>query len=45
VTVATEKPVTTDQGETVGRVLGSVWVDDDKLSDLLRAAGHEKVRP
>ena len=42
VTVATEKPVTTSQGETVGRVLGAVWVDDDKLSDLLRAAGYEK---
>lgn len=28
--------------EKYGRVLAAVWVDDDLLSDLLRAGGHEK---
>jgi len=31
--------------EKYGRVLCAVWVDDELLSDLLRAAGHEKVIP
>jgi hypothetical protein len=26
-------------------VLAAVWVDDELLSDLLRAGGHEKVIP
>jgi endonuclease YncB( thermonuclease family) len=31
--------------EKYGRVLAAVWVDDELLSDLLRAGGHEKQIP
>lgn len=31
--------------EKYGRVLAAVWADDELLSDLLRAAGHEKHIP
>lgn len=39
VTVATDKPIS---DTTFVRTVADVWVGDDKLSDLLRAAGYEK---
>lgn len=47
ITVATIHPdLRPPELEKYGRVLAAVWVDDDLLSDLLRAAGHEKqLRP
>lgn len=43
VTVATEKPIVhTPFGTTLSRTIAQVWVDDDDLADLLRAAGFEK---
>jgi hypothetical protein len=43
VTVATEKPIVSAAGETLGRTVGRVWIGDDDLADLLRAAGFEKT--
>lgn len=44
VTAATEKPIVSDSGETLGRTVARVWVGDDELPDLLRAAGYEKTK-
>lgn len=43
--VQTIKPDGTTVGfEKYGRWFARVWVDDDELSDLLRAQGFEKVK-